>query len=135
MPDFKLSQEQYEALISFAQLGAQSAAYKEAGVAHDKALALEGLLKNIERANGVVRYSLWVQWQDPTAPLPPGTDFPKTWPPEMRHFIQFLSRPVSKDDVLQVVRRKTKNATNILVTPDVGALLGWTPLNQYFAHA
>jgi hypothetical protein len=131
MATFTLTQEQYEALISLAQQGTLNS---DGSVNQDKALVLETALQDIEKANGVKRYSLWVQWQDPNAPLPPGVSFPKTWPPELRYFIQFLTRPVSKADVLGVVRQKTKNAVNILVTPDPGALLGWTPVDDYFVQ-
>ena len=64
---------------------------------------LDSFLRSIEKANGITRYSLWVQWQDPTAPLPPGTNFPETWPPSLRYHIEFISRPVAQTDVLTAV--------------------------------
>ena len=124
-----MSQEDYEALISFAQKGVRGS---DAAAQQGQAVALDGLLKSIEKENGIVRYSLWVQWQDPNQPLPPNTRFPYTWPPEMRSFIQFLSRPIAKSDVLALVAQRAPNAVNILVTPDPGALLGWTDVDQYF---
>lgn len=120
---FTLSQEQYEALISLAQKGVKD---------QSQAVALEQLLQSIEKENGITRYSLWVQWQNPLQPLPPGVRFPQTWPPELREFIQFLSRPINKADVLGLVAQKCPNAINIFVTPDPGALLGWTDVDDYF---
>jgi hypothetical protein len=132
MATFTLDQESYEALIAFAQRGV--ARNRDGSINQTQALALDGLLKYIERQNSITRHSLWVQWQDPTAPLPPGVRFPQTWPPELRQFIQFISRPITQNDVLSMVAQRTPNAVTILVTPDPAALLGWTPVAEYFAQ-
>jgi hypothetical protein len=127
-----LTQEQYEALISLAQRGTRR---HDGRVDQQQALVLDAALKDIETSNGIVRYQLWIRWQDPTAPLPPGqTNFPKSWPPNLEYFLQFISRPIAKTDVQGIVAQKTPNAVNIMVTPDPAALLGWTPIDTYFVQ-
>lgn len=127
--EIKLTQEQYEALLALAQRGTVD---PDGSMNQERALALDAFLKNIEKTNSIVRHSLWVRWQDPNAPLPPGVRFPKTWPPELQYFIQLITRPVAKTDVLKVVSDRTKNAVNIMVTKDPAALLGWTKVDDYF---
>jgi hypothetical protein len=128
---FTLSVEQYEALISLAQRGTVG---PDGCVNQAQAVVLQAALQDIETSNGITRYSLWIQWQDPTAPLPPGTNFPTSWPPSLRYFLQFISRPICQQDVLDVVSQRTPNAVNIMVTPDPAALLGWTPIAGYFVQ-
>ena len=126
-----LQQEQYEALLSLAQQGTRR---PNGTIDQQKALALDAALQDIEQSNGIKRYSLWIQWQDPTAPLPPGVRFPETWPPNLRYFLQLISRPICQNDVTTIVAQRTSNATNIMVTPDPAALLGWTPIAQFFVQ-
>jgi hypothetical protein len=129
MATFTLSQEEYEALIALARRGTRSHDGRTDQLA---ALQLDSFLKQIEKENGITRYALWIQWQDPTAPLPPGTNFPETWPPNLRYYLEFISRPIAESDVLAVVNPRTPNAMNIMVTPDPAALLGWTPIADFF---
>jgi hypothetical protein len=129
MATFTLSQEEYEALIALARRGT----FDSRGCVDQlKALQLDSFLKQIEKENNIKRYALWIQWQDPTAPLPPGADFPETWPPNLRYYLEFISRPIAQSDVLAVVNARTPNAQNIMVTPDPAALLGWTPIANFF---
>jgi len=99
-----------------------------------KAFVLDAALKDIERSNNITRYSLWCQWNNPNQPLPPGVRFPKTWPLDLRERIEFLSRPISKEDVLGLVAQRCPNAINILVTKDPGATLGWTEIDSFFVQ-
>jgi hypothetical protein len=125
-----LTLEQYESLLAFAQAGVRR---HEGQLDQQQALVLDAALQDIEKSNNIVRYQLWIRWQDPTAPLPPGsTNFPKSWPPNLEYFLQFISRPIAKTDVLGVVFQKTPNAQNIMVTPDPAALLGWTKVDDFF---
>ena len=126
-----LSQEDYEALVALAQRGVRE---PDGSINQQEAVVLDTFLQNVERLNGIKRYSLWVQWTDPTAPLPPGIRFPETWPPHLRQRIQFISRSISKTDVLNLVNQRTPNALDILVTPDPAALLGWTDVRTYFTQ-
>lgn len=128
---FSLSQEQYEALIALARRGTQ---LPDGTFDQAKVTQLEAFLRSIEKANGIQRFALWIRWQNPTAPLPPRTNFPKTWPPNLSFYLEFLSRPITQQDVLDIVNQRTPNATNIMVTPDPAALLGWTQLSAYFTQ-
>jgi hypothetical protein len=126
-----LSLEEYEALISLAQ---QSTLNPDGSLNQTKAAQLAAFLAQIERENNITRYSLWVRWQDPNAPLPPGIRFPETWPPNLQRFIQFLTRPIAQSDVMQAVTAMTANPQNIMVTPDPAGLVGWTQLAAYFVN-
>jgi hypothetical protein len=121
--NFTLSQEEYEALIALAQKGVATP---------DERRNLDAWLRRIEASNGIQRYQLWVQWQEADSPLPPGTSFPETWPPTQRAYIEFLSRPVGLADVQRVLQAKARKPVTVLVTPDPGAILGWTALETYF---
>lgn len=131
--NFTLTQEQYEALISLARRGTVDA---KGQVFPDKALALDNWLKLIESSQTppVVRSAIWIQWQEVDSPLPPGVEFPAIWPPELRFYLELLTRPVSLDDVNNIIKQKAKNPVNILVTPDPGAKVGWTTPAAYFVR-
>jgi hypothetical protein len=129
--DITLSQEQYEALVALAQ---RSTVDPDGSLNQERSLTLQRFLTDLEKANGITRYSLWVRWQDPTAPLPPGVRFPATWPPELQYFIQFITRPIAKTDVLSMVKERTPNALNILVTPDPAGLVGWCKIDDFFTQ-
>ena len=121
--ELTLNQEEYESLIALAQRGASTA---------DEKRQLDAWLTHIETKNGIVRHRLWVQWQEADSPLPPTTRFPEKWPPELRAYIEQITRPISKEDVQQVLKQKARNPVTVLVTPDPGATLGWTPIDSYF---
>ena len=121
MTTFALSQEDYEALVALARIG--SAANADPAQARRN---LDACLRTIETANGVTRYAVWVQ------PLPPSTSFPASWPPTQRAYIEFLTRPVAKVDVAQVLQQQARKPVTVLVTRDPAALLGWTPLDLFF---
>lgn len=127
--NFTLTQEQYEALIALARKGSFD---KEGQVIPDQARALDNWLKLIEKSNNIIRSALWIQWQEVDAPLPPKYRFPQTWPPNLRYYLELISRPICQADVDQVIKLKAKNPVNILVTPDPGATVGWTAPAQYF---
>jgi hypothetical protein len=122
--NFTLTQEQYEALIFLARKGAGSNGAKQ--------LELDFFLKDIEKTNGITRSFLWVQWQELSAPVPAGTSFPTKWPPELRRAIEFIARPVAKVDVEQVLEKYAQQPTIVLVTKDPAALVGWTPIDDFF---
>lgn len=120
---FSLTQEEYEALIALARKGATEA---------DDARRLDSFLRGIEKKNGYTRYVLWVQWQEADQPLPPTVRFPETWPPEMRFYLELVTRPIARIDVDQVLQARARQPVNVLVTPDPAALVGWTPVDDYF---
>jgi len=123
--NFTLNQEQYEALVAFAQRGASTPQQKR---------ELDSYLAVLEKANGVTRYKLWVQWQEADSSLPPTTQFPEVWPPEMRAYIEFLSRPIARSDVEQILVLRARKPVTVLVTPDPAALVGWTTLDAFFVR-
>jgi len=121
--NFTLTIEQYQALVALARAGTTS---------DDQRRQLEQFLVEIEKTNGVTRYLLWVQWQELEQALPPTAKFPEVWPPELRQLIQQINRPISLSDVNAVLAASAKKPTNVLVTPDPAAVVGWTPLALYF---
>lgn len=120
-----LSQEEYESLATLARAGATTP---------EKQRQLEAWLQLIENRSGIVRYGLWVQWQEADSPMPPNTNFPEKWPPEMRYYLQLFSRQINRADVDAVLSKKARNPVTVLVTPDPGAVLGWTTLAEYFVR-
>jgi hypothetical protein len=119
----QLDQQGYEALIALARKGAETP---------DEQRRLDAFLVALEKKSGISRYGLWVQWQEQDQPLPPTARFPEKWPPEMRFYIELISRPVARVDVDTVVKQKARKPTNILVTRDPGATVGWATLDQFF---
>lgn len=123
MSEIRITTEQYLALASLARRGADG---------DDHVRAMELLFKDIDRTNGITRYTLLIQWQELESPLPPTARFPDKWPPEFRAFIERTDRPVAKADVLAAVNERATNPTNILVTKDVGGIVGWTKVDDFF---
>jgi hypothetical protein len=121
--DFTLDQQQYEALIFLAREGAK---------ATGRVQELEQWLKIIEKANGVSRSFVLVQWQEAGEPLPPGTFFPSVWPPDKRASVELTTRPVSRADVDALLASHAKQPMTVLVTRDPQGLVGWTPLDDFF---
>lgn len=121
---FTLTQQQYESLIALARTGVSGN--------QQKMVELDRWLREIEDANGVTRYFLWIQWQEKSAPLPRTARFPEVWPERLRKSIEFISRPIAKADVEEVLDKYANDPIEVLVTPDPNALLGWTPLDDYF---
>lgn len=119
-----LSLAEYEALASLAARGAATT---------DEKRALDTFLRAMEARAGLVRDLLWIQWQEADAPLPPGTTFPETWPESQRYRLEMVIRPIAQSDVDEVLRLHARSPSLVLVTPDPGAVLGWTRLEDYFA--
>jgi hypothetical protein len=124
-----LQQHDYETLVEFARLGTLDAS---GNVKTEKARALDAWLKTLEEASGIHRYAVWVQWQEQDAPLPAGTQFPENWPPSMRFYLALTSRPITRSDVDTMLASRARNPTNVLVTKDPGATVGWTQISAFF---
>lgn len=124
-----LAQEEYEALVELARQGTLNI---DGQVDAEKARRLNSYLVMLEKKSGITRYGVWVQWQEVDAPLPPGTNFPKQWPPELRAFLALTSRPIAKSDVLTMLKNRSRNPMSILITRDPGATVGWTELDIFF---
>lgn len=119
-----LQQQDYEALVALAREGAKSDP--------DRLRKLESFLQLIEKGSGINRYFLWVQWQEANQPLPPSTNFPEKWPPELRASIELVTRPIAKVDVEKLLEQRARKPMSVLVTPDPAGIVGWTELNTYF---
>ena len=124
-----LNQEEYEALVSLARKGITNA---DGQIDVEKSRQLETFLQGLEKQSGISRYALWVQWQNAREPLPPNTDFPEKWPPELRAYIALTSRPIARADVDKLLSARASNPVNVLVTKDPAALVGWTDVDAYF---
>lgn len=124
-----LLQHEYESLIELARQGTLN---PDGSVNQSKALSLDSFLRALETRNGVTRYFIWVQWQEQNQPLPPTTDFPAKWPPEMRQPLALVTRPIARADVDALLKVKAKSPTSVLVTRDPAGLVGWTELDVFF---
>ena len=124
-----LSQAEYETLVEFARQGTLN---DDGSIRREPALGLDSWLRALEFRNGVVRYFLWVQWQEQGAAVPPGARFPEKWPPELRASIALMSRAITRADVEAMLATKAREPTNVLVTRDPAAIVGWTELAEYF---
>jgi hypothetical protein len=127
--NFQLSQEQYEALIALSREGTKM---PNGTYDLEKSRQLDSFLKIIEKANGVIRSIVWVQWQEADAPLPPGTSFPEKWPPELRRKIELVTRPVARVDVDTLLAAHAKTPMSVLVTKDPAGVLGYQPVDDFF---
>src|SRR5690606_3220697 len=124
-----LDQECYEALVALAREGTKD---KNGQVVPERARILEQFLRRIEKENGINRYTVWVQWQEARQPLPPSTQFPETWPPQLRARIDLVTRPIARSDVETLLRERAIEPVNVLVTTDPGGIVGWRTLDDFF---
>jgi len=131
MPDFTLTQEQYEALVALAREGLIRS---DGTIFEERAVRLDEWLRLIENSNDIQRDFVWVQWQELDEPLPQGTQFPENWPPDKRRSIEFVSRRVAKVDVNIMLDEHARKPLNVLCTRDPGAMRGWTPLDDFFPN-
>jgi len=123
MSEVTLTKEQYEALVFLARKGVVSVEAKH---------ALDAFLRDIDRGNGIVRYTLRIRWQEAHKPLPPAVSFPREWPPVQESALERIDRPIAKVDVLEEVNKKASNPVGILVTKDVAGVVGWAKLDDFF---
>ena len=124
--NFILTQSQYEALINLARQGVEGDV--------EKTRQLDSFLRLIEKDNNVTRSIVWVQWQEAGQQLPPNTNFPDKWPPELRRKIELVTRQVARADVDAVVKAEAKDPLNILVTSDPAGILGYIPIDNFFIN-
>ncbi len=129
--EFNLTQSQYEAIIEFARRGTRN---DDGSTNLEDARRLDEFLRTIEASNNIIRDGVWVQWQELDAPLPPNTSFPEQWPPDMRHWLEFIGRPVCRADVDVTVENQASNSINVMVTRDPAARVGWTPVDDFFVR-
>jgi hypothetical protein len=106
----------------------QYSALREAISSNDLEEA-ERILGIIDRDNGIVRYSLYIRWQNVGGNPRPVNQF-LDWPPAEQFLLQ-LDRPIARADVDEVLRTQANNPASVLVTPDVNGVVGWTEIESY----
>jgi hypothetical protein len=117
-----LLSDEYMALVALARKGVDDTKQLD-----------QVLLLPIEQRNEIKRYVLTVQWQDATAVIPVGSEFPDNWPPSLRIKIEQLNVPITRQQVEDAVALRTNRPVSILVTPDPNGSVGWSTLDQWFA--
>lgn len=122
---FTLTDEQYSVALTLSRAGAVSAEDKR---------KIQDFFSTIEKANNVTRYMLLVRWQNAGEKFAPGAgmNFPRVWPETNQFIMETFERPISKTDVLEMLKTRSNAPTNVMVTPDVAGLVGWTLLDAYF---
>lgn len=120
MSNIVLTVQQYTALVALARRGAPDA------------VDLERFLVSIEKANGIQRYFLLVQWQETDRLDQPTTRFPEKWPPTQRAAIEKVNNPVTRQDVNDLLSTNARRPVTVLVTRDPAGVVGWTPIDNYF---
>lgn len=98
----------------------------------DKVRQLATFTRAIEDREGYKLYSLLVRWQELDAPLPPTANFPEVWPPLWEARLDVLNRPVALADVTAMLKEKAKHPEGVMVTRDLGGLVGWTKSEDHF---
>lgn len=122
MADMTLTNEEYQALLVLARQDKTP----------DMVRQIETFARVIDLRNGITRYLLNVQWQEAGQPLPPSAVFPTSWPPTLRALIE-LARPIAKVDVDALLAQRATKPVTVLVSPDPGGIVGWSPYETYFA--
>lgn len=111
-----LTRSQYEALLSTARLASPQIA--------------DQLRREIDAANGITRYFLYIRWQDVGGKAPPRIELGKGWPPTQTYQLE-LERRIARADVDEVLRTNAVNPVSIMVTPDRLGVVGWTLIDDY----
>jgi len=122
--ELTLSLPEYESLVALARRGTEDDS--------DKARDLEAFLKRVETNNGITRHFLLVRWQELNEPLPAGTRWPETWPPELQASIEQTTRAIAEADVDLLIQQRAKNPLSVMVTTDPAGIAGWTLKEDYF---
>jgi hypothetical protein len=123
MSNMSLTPDEYAALVSLARKGS---------TAPEAERALAAFLRPLEARNGIIRSSVWVQWQEARKRLANDHVFPGTWPPTLRKYLEVMGRPVNKQDVQALLAQEAVSPVTVLITKDPGATLGWTELDVFF---
>jgi hypothetical protein len=116
MSNIIMTRAQYDALLAAAHAG--------------NTIEVDRLRDLIDEANGIVRYKLWIRWQDVGGRPPPRIELGKGWPSNQTYFLE-LERKITRLDVDDALRNNAKNPVSVMVTPDPNATVGWTLINDY----
>lgn len=116
MSTITMTRGQYDALYALAQ----EASAADASV----------LQKQIDKANGITRYILWVLWQDVGGQPPPRIELKNGWPATNRQRLE-LERKIARSDVDDFLRVNAVNPVGVMVTPDPDCVVGITLIDDY----
>lgn len=115
-----LKDSQYATLMLYAEVGAAGRA---------KLTEFEELRRSIEADNGVQTYVLVISYQEvPVAPAP--VNYSGEYPPGVRKTLR-LNRPITRQDVDDLLRDVPTTEELTLVTPDPLGVAGWSQLSAY----
>lgn len=113
-----MSQDQYQALLDFA---------------FDRRSdtdALTNLQRVVDTANGVQRFFLYIRWMDRGGSPPSRIEIGRGWP-SAQEFKLRLDRPITREDVNDVLNKQAKNPVYPTVTSDENGVVGWTELDVW----
>jgi hypothetical protein len=122
MPDITLSQQEYEDLVTLAKRTLNTPELR----------AFESSMAVIERRNGIEVSILALRWTEAGSPNPPHYTFPQSWPPEQEAVMRKVGGPITREEVEAELEARAKVPVTVLVSPDPGAELGWTTLDDFF---
>jgi len=113
-----LSSDQYELLLDYA--------YGRKTADED----LTTLQRNIDAANGVKRFFLYIRWME-TGGQPPATiQIGLAWPPTQEFKLR-MNRAIARSDVDDVLRTQAVRPVYVTVTNDERGVVGWTELDLW----
>jgi hypothetical protein len=105
-------------------------AYIHISPSSDVRFAVQQLVSEIDRANGIETYIVWVRWRDAATPHPRLIDEAGTWPPELTASMTD-TKPISKGDVEAFVNARTPKPAGIWISRDPTGRVGWKRIEDW----
>lgn len=116
MANVTMTREQYDAFYTLAKAADPSSAFS--------------LRRAVDTTNGIRRFFLFVRWQNVGGTPPPRIELGKGWPVDQSYQLE-LERPITRQDVDDILRINAINPVSVMLTPDRNGIVGWTLLNDY----
>lgn len=113
-----MSTDQYNALLDFAY-GRRTEAEQ-----------LRQLQRTLDAANGVRRYFLAIRWMERGGSPPSRIEIGRGWPPT-QSFPLRMDRPITRQDVDDVLRTQATSPVYVTVTNDENGIVGWTEIDAW----
>jgi hypothetical protein len=113
-----MSLDQYNALLDFAYGRRTSSAERRE------------LQRVIDAANGVKRYFLYIRWMERGGSPPSRIEIGAGWPPTQSFKLR-MDRPITRQDVDDVLSKQARNSVYPTVTNDELGNVGWTELDVW----
>lgn len=92
--------------------------------------ALLALRKDIDTANGITRYFLYILWQDLGQSPIRKIEIGLPWPAGQKFALEMF-RPITLDDVTAVLADNAIEPVSVLLTRDREGIVGLIPLESY----